>query len=670
MIAWILAVSLLDVPYVPQTKDTCGAASLAMVMRHWNKDVSHDEIARRLRTPALKGILGSHLEAFARERGLVAIAYAGDGAQLRDYLDKGRPLIVAWGLGRDRFHNVVVVGHDPETRAFIVHDPAVGASRRVDAPEFETRWAAAGHWTLLVLPPAVPDGLAAVDADRNEEAIEKLEAAPEIHASYEGLVGLAVAQGRLGRLDEAARSLEAAVRLDPGRPEARVERGGLRFLERRYHEAAEDLRAALHGREDSYTRDLLASTLLLLDRPVEAIETWNPLGKPRLQRLSIHGLVHTRDRVARRELRFREGETIDAGRLRASLRSLSETGVFAETRVSAAATKDRELDLRLLMRERRGFGHPVEILSTTVANLFVSRAKLRYTNIAGEGISARGLYWWEASRPRVMGRIDWARPLGAPVHWRVSAFRETQPYDVDGPFRHKARGVETRFRRVIDARSSAEIAVRWRRRTFDREAAYARPGHVFGAGLAFDHALVDTRRHRLEASVEMFAARADVRYASSVVSLAHRWTTSGPTEGRLPTSVFATRALWGRGSSGMPIDQMFMPGAAPDAEYPLRGHHLRRRGVLGLSPIGREIRLLNVEWRREVWDRPLFGAGLTFFHDMAHVPVGVTGPQRVLFDLGLGIRFRFGSNSLIRVDYGRDLRGGGHAWTFSVDEAF
>ena len=150
--AALLAATTLSVPYVPQEKDTCAAASLAMVLRYWSVDVAPNDIAKELLQPELHGILGSRLEAFARERGLTAIAYAGDLAQLRDYLAKGRPLIVAWKVGRDQFHNVVVVGSDDATGQIFVNDPAEGAARPVEGALFEKRWAGAGHWTLLVLP--------------------------------------------------------------------------------------------------------------------------------------------------------------------------------------------------------------------------------------------------------------------------------------------------------------------------------------------------------------------------------------------------------------------------------------------------------------------------------------------------------------------------------------
>jgi ABC-type bacteriocin/lantibiotic exporter with double-glycine peptidase domain len=152
-LAWLLAASpLLDVPFVPQRENTCAAAALAMVFRYWEKPVEHDAIAAELVEPELKGIAGSRLAEFARRNGARAIAYEGDLAQLRDYVAKGRPLIVAWKLGEGRFHDVVVVGFDDAQEAVVVNDPAEGARRRVPIERFEKRWAGAGHWTLLVLP--------------------------------------------------------------------------------------------------------------------------------------------------------------------------------------------------------------------------------------------------------------------------------------------------------------------------------------------------------------------------------------------------------------------------------------------------------------------------------------------------------------------------------------
>lgn len=148
----LLAALDLNVPFVPQQKDTCGAAALAMVFRFWDRPVAPDEIASALLDPELRGIRGSRLADFARARGFTALAYEGDLEHLRDFLAKGRPLIVAWKVGRDRYHDLVAVGFDED--AVLVNDPAEGASRRVPLKRFEERWAGAGHWTLLVLPAA------------------------------------------------------------------------------------------------------------------------------------------------------------------------------------------------------------------------------------------------------------------------------------------------------------------------------------------------------------------------------------------------------------------------------------------------------------------------------------------------------------------------------------
>src|SRR5262245_2835525 len=123
-----------------------------MVLRYWEKPVEHDAIAAALIEPELKGIAGSRLAEFARQHGATALAYEGDLAHLRDFVAKGRPLIVAWKVGSGKYHDVVVVGFDDAANVVIVNDPAEGAERRVPATRFEKRWAGAGHWTLLVLP--------------------------------------------------------------------------------------------------------------------------------------------------------------------------------------------------------------------------------------------------------------------------------------------------------------------------------------------------------------------------------------------------------------------------------------------------------------------------------------------------------------------------------------
>jgi ABC-type bacteriocin/lantibiotic exporter with double-glycine peptidase domain len=148
----LLATVQLTVPFVPQEKDTCGAASLAMVLAYWDVPVPHDEVAAAVVEPGESGIAGSRLEAFARDRGLFALAYEGDREQLRETLAKGRPLIVALSAGRGRLHDVVITGFDDEKAEVLLHDPSEGRDRRLPEKAFLKRWRTSGHWSLLVLP--------------------------------------------------------------------------------------------------------------------------------------------------------------------------------------------------------------------------------------------------------------------------------------------------------------------------------------------------------------------------------------------------------------------------------------------------------------------------------------------------------------------------------------
>ena len=92
----------LDVPFVKQEKDGCGAASIAMVMQYWlskqasaSTSVDPLEIQRALYSKEGHGIYASDLEKYLQEHGFRTFAFQGTWDDLRQHLEKGRPLIVA-----------------------------------------------------------------------------------------------------------------------------------------------------------------------------------------------------------------------------------------------------------------------------------------------------------------------------------------------------------------------------------------------------------------------------------------------------------------------------------------------------------------------------------------------------------------------------------------------
>ncbi len=149
----------LDVPFVKQEKDGCGAASIAMVLQYWqaqqgqspNHASDATQIQRRLYSAKAHGIYASDMERYFREQGLRTFTIRGEWEDLQQHLAKGRPLIVALKpAGGGALHYVVVAGLGPEV--VMVNDPAQRKLLQLDRSSFEREWSAAGKWTLLALP--------------------------------------------------------------------------------------------------------------------------------------------------------------------------------------------------------------------------------------------------------------------------------------------------------------------------------------------------------------------------------------------------------------------------------------------------------------------------------------------------------------------------------------
>src|SRR5215468_1487596 len=123
----------LDVPFVKQEKDGCGAASVAMVMQYWFKlrncadgkqagkgacapseSVDAAEIYRALYAPGAHGVYASAMERYFKQRGFNTFAFRGEWDDLLNHLRKGRPLIVALkpSDAAAPLHYVVVAGLD------------------------------------------------------------------------------------------------------------------------------------------------------------------------------------------------------------------------------------------------------------------------------------------------------------------------------------------------------------------------------------------------------------------------------------------------------------------------------------------------------------------------------------------------------------------------------
>ena len=151
----------IDVPFVHQPSEGCGAAALSMVMQYWAQqqgsapgaasDVA--AIQRALFVPAQHGIPASSMQEYLRAHGFEVFALSGRWSDLETQLNKGRPLIVAMRpAGQRELHYVVVDGVDLERGSVTMNDPAERKLLSEERAEFEKEWKATGNWMLLAVP--------------------------------------------------------------------------------------------------------------------------------------------------------------------------------------------------------------------------------------------------------------------------------------------------------------------------------------------------------------------------------------------------------------------------------------------------------------------------------------------------------------------------------------
>lgn len=152
----------LDVPFVKQEKDRCGAAAIAMVMQYWllrqGRPLSESSdatlIGRALYVQGARGIYASSVERYFQQHGFHTFSFRGEWGDLQQNLQKGRPLIVALkpSGGGSPIHYVVVAGLDQVQGLVMLNDPARRKLLKQNRSAFEKQWTAAANWTLLALP--------------------------------------------------------------------------------------------------------------------------------------------------------------------------------------------------------------------------------------------------------------------------------------------------------------------------------------------------------------------------------------------------------------------------------------------------------------------------------------------------------------------------------------
>jgi ABC-type bacteriocin/lantibiotic exporter with double-glycine peptidase domain len=152
----------IDVPFVSQSKDGCGSASISMVISYWEKtdgptarpSADPEKIQAALFSPAAHGIPVSAMQKYFHESGYRVFAFHGQWGDLKHHLERGRPLIASLRASGPHgpLHYVVVAGIDLERGYVFVNDPAQQKMLRISRKGFESEWSSTNNWTLLAIP--------------------------------------------------------------------------------------------------------------------------------------------------------------------------------------------------------------------------------------------------------------------------------------------------------------------------------------------------------------------------------------------------------------------------------------------------------------------------------------------------------------------------------------
>jgi Peptidase_C39 like family len=643
------SVAIIDVPYLPQTEDLCGGAATAMVFRHWGDAHADAQEFAPLVDRRSGGIANDVLTGAVRARGWRAGPIDGSIEALAARLHDGQPVIVLLPERGNRYHYVVVIGMSAD--AIVVHDPAWGPSRSIRAPDFERAWQASGFWSLVILPPDPTTGIPSPPPEATPAAA--VADACDIRLNH------AIDEIRERGLEHADALLGAVQAQCPDAAGPLRELSGVRFAQRRWSDAASLAREALRrDSRDAYALDVLGSSLFMQNDDVGALRAWNQIGKPRVNRVRIEGLHHTRYQTVAEVMAIQPNMLLTAGLFDRARRRLSELPDHATTRLAVRPEADGFATVDVVVVELaaipRGFVEWAGAVARTAAN--------REIDVSVPGVSGQGEVWsagwrWWSHRPGVSVGFAAPRVRRLPGVWR---FDGTWQSDTFGGAQ-ASRVIETRTHGGLTVSDWLSGSLRYAVTTgMDAWTGGRKAASIGGAleHVAFNDRLSLSIDATQWAPVTGGAAFGSVGARAIAQSSNDRrgWVTLGAI-GLDRVSDAAPFALWPGAGEGLVRTPL------------LRAHPLLSDGIVDLtasSAFGRTLTYGSAEEQR--WfERPtLVRFGVAGFVDVARATrQAAAGGTPVQVDLGVGLRLKIpGQPGVLRADIAHGLRDGSNALTF------
>jgi hypothetical protein len=651
------------VPFLPQTDALCGGAAAAMVFRYWGDAHADVQQFAPLVDRRAGGIANGVLVDAIRARGWRVGRIERSLDALKARVADGQPVIVLVPERGNRYHYVVVTGASDD--AILVHDPSWGPSRSVRQADFERAWRAADFWSLLILPPPSP-----TRSDSAATIPSAVEARVAPMSACDEKLAHAVADIRERGFALADQLLEIVRAECPHAAGPLRELSGVRFAQRRWHDAAALARQALALERDAYALDVLGSSLFMQEDAVGALRAWNEIDKPRVNLMRIDGVRRTRHQTIAEALGIQPNMLLKADAFERARHRLGELPDQSSARLALRPEADGFATVNVVVAERAAIPRGgAEWLGASV------RAGVdRQVSVAVPGVTGQGEVWsaswrWWSHRPGVTLGLAAPRLRGAPGVWRVEGSWQAETY-ADAPPASDALVRESRTRGALTVSDWLSGSVRYAltagldswnvaRRLQPNEVDYLKAASLGGS--------IERRLLRDRVSLSIEGSRwipiADGRAFDAVA--ARLWARSSTdTRGWVYLATVGTEHV----SEAAPLG--LWPGAGDGhARAPLlRAHPLLIDGIVSLagsSVFGRALAYGGVEAQR--WfERPsVLRVGLGGFVDAAHTSRrAAPGVESAHIDLGAGLRVKVpGSAGVLRVDVARGLRDGATALT-------